>query len=277
MGRDTAACIGLAAALVAREDPDGVMVVAPADQLIHPAEKLAAALEAACDVAERTGRIVTFGIKPTSPSVVYGYVQRGERLFEARQRPVYAVARFHEKPKREAAEEFLRRGDCYWNSGMFVWSVSTILAAIQRYRPALHGAIARISAALGTPKAENIIADEYSKLEKISIDYAVLEKADNVVIIEADFEWDDVGSWLALERHCKPDGDGNVVAGTHVGVDTRRCILAGEPGHVIATIGLSDAIVIHTPDATLVCNKAQAPEIKTLVAQLKAKGLEKHL
>jgi mannose-1-phosphate guanylyltransferase len=277
LGRDTAACVGLAAALVAHKDPDGTMVIAPADHVIGPVERFVAALEAACEAAERTERIITMGIKPTGPSEVYGYVRRGEKLFEAGGRSVYAAAQFREKPDRALAEQLVKSGEWYWNSGVFVWRVGTILSALKRYHPALHSAISRVSAALGSENSEGVIQDEYAKLQKISIDHAVLEKADNVALIVADFEWDDVGSWLALERHFQADGDGNVVSGRHTGLDTQRCIVVGDEEHLVGTIGVSDLVIINTPDATLVCHKSKAAEIKALVAKLKEKGLAKYL
>ena len=277
MARDTAACIGLAAALVHKADPDGVMVVAPADHVIRPVSRFVAVLQAACDAAAAGDWLVTIGIKPTGPAEVYGYIRRGQKLRTARGRAVYRAAQFHEKPHRAVAEEFVRSGEWYWNSGLFVWRVGTILSALRRHKPDLFDAMMRIGAALGTKKSARVMQAQYSKLGRISIDYAVLEKADNVALIEADFEWDDVGSWLALERHFERDADGNVVAGMHEGVETRGCIVAGERGHLVATFGVSDLIVIHTPDATLVCHKTNAAQMKKLIETLGRKGKARFL
>ncbi len=277
MGRDTAACIGLGALLVRQRDPDAVMVVTTADHLIQAADQFRCNLEAAVEVAREPGVSVTFGIKPTEPATTYGYVQRGELRCEMAglDRPVrvYNVKEFREKPCRDLAQQYMDSGEFYWNSGMFVWRADTILGNLEAATPGLHRALATLEPKLGTPWQDAAIAEAYAGLDRVSIDYAVMESAANVCVIEATFDWDDLGSWLALERLHEQDADGNtLLADVHVGVDTHNCVLSSEPGHVLATVGVDDLVIVHTPDATLVCAKDRVDDIKKIVQELEAGG-----
>ena len=270
-GRDTAACIGLAALMVKRRDPEGVMAVLPADQTIKPVAKFLAEVDFAAERAARDEVLMTFGIRPAEPAVVYGYIHRAGMLLDSPFK-VYRVEAFKEKPDRATAQQFLDSGEYYWNSGMFVWRADTILHAIEQDMPQLHEGLGRIQPALGTPEEAKVIAREYEQLEKISIDYGVMEKAGNVEVIEAEFEWDDVGSWQAMERLHGRDERGNTALGKHCTVDTENCILVGDDDHLVATVGVRDIIVVHTEDATLVCRRDQAQKVKALVDELKEKG-----
>ena len=286
VGRDTAACIGLGALLVRKQDPDGVMVVITADHLIRAADQFRHDFQVAIELASEPGAMVTFGIKPTEPATVYGYVERGELLREcpgltaATPVRVYDVKQFREKPTRDVAQRYLESGRFYWNSGMFVWRADTILDNLRAATPQLHQALCALEPKLGTPEQAQAIADAYAGLDKISIDYAVMERAAKVRVVEATFDWDDVGSWLALERLHEADSDGNtVLAEQHVGIDTSRCVLSAESGHMLATIGVSDLVVVQTSDATLVCRRDRVDEIKKLVQALESGGpeLQRHL
>ncbi|MEW6357177.1 MAG: mannose-1-phosphate guanylyltransferase [Planctomycetota bacterium] len=277
MGRDSAACIGLAAVIARKNDPAAVLLMCPADHIIGPANRFMEIVKAAAEVVADLGQLGTFGIKPTHPATGYGYIHRGKRIESRGTVPVYRVEQFVEKPDVEKAKEFLNSGEYYWNSGLFVWTADAILRAIEKHMPPLHEALHRISPALGTSEQNDAIRREYELLPKISIDYGVMEKADNAIVFEADFEWDDVGSWLAIERLYDADESGNVVVGTHEAIKSKNCIVMTEPGHMVAAIGVSDLIIVHTADATLVCSKQDAAQVKELVETLRSKGLTKYL
>jgi mannose-1-phosphate guanylyltransferase len=277
-GRDTAACIGLGAALAARHDPDAVMLVMPADHVIEPAQEFRRAVMVAEQmVGEHPGALVTFGIRPTFAATGYGYIERGQELTTRQGVPVHRVGSFREKPHVELAETYVASGRHFWNSGIFIWRAATILNELRKNQPKLADAALRIAAAWETPRQDEVLATEYAGLDKISIDYAVMEKAAEVLVVEAPFVWDDVGSWLALERRQPQDAHENTVLANHLGIDTHHCVIAADPGKLIATLGVSDLIIIQDGDAILVAHREEEGNIKKIVEQLKARGLEKHL
>jgi mannose-1-phosphate guanylyltransferase len=277
-GRDTAACIGLGAALVARDDPDGVMLVMPADHVIEPAQEFRrAALVAEQLVKDNPAALVTFGIKPTFAATGYGYIERGAELAKRQGIAVHRVGSFREKPHIELAEQYAASGKHFWNSGIFVWSAATILNELRKNQPALAAAVERIAAAWETPRQQEVLTKEYAGLGRISIDYAVMEKAAEVLVVEAPFQWDDVGSWLAIERRHPQDAHDNTVLGTHLGIDTHHCVIAGDKDKLIATLGVSDLIIIQDGDAILVAHREEEGNIKKIVEELKKRGQEKYL
>lgn len=272
MGRDTAAAIGLAAMFLHWRDPDAAFAVLPADHFIDDALRFQNALAKALEAA-KSGALVTFGIKPRYAATCYGYLQRGERVGDA-----VRVRRFCEKPKPEVAAEFFRSGEYFWNGGIFVWQAGAILAEINRHLPELGAALREIEAALGTSRLPSVLSREYGKLKRVSIDYGVMEKAGQVLMIEPDFEWDDVGSWSAAADRRSKDASGNAVDGKVLAVDTKdSLVLSSDPDHLVGVLGLEGYVVVHTPDATLVCPKNRSEELKKLIEQIQAKGLDKHL
>ncbi len=278
-GRDTAPCIGLAAVLAHRLDEDATMVVMPADHAIKPRELFLRAIRGAADLAQDA--LITFGVKPTYPATGYGYIHRGKSVEAGSDLKVYALRQFKEKPDLETATRYLETGEFYWNSGIFVWKAKTILGKIERLMPGLFAGLNRIGEAAGTPEWESVLTDEYGRFEKISIDYGIMEKAlgdpgGRVLVIEVDYEWDDVGSWKAIERHVAADADGNVVAARHVGIDTTGCIVAGTD-RLIATIGVHNLIIVETEDALLICDKDRAEEVKKLVDRIGDRALDSFL
>jgi len=277
-GRDTAACIGLGAALCLRADPDAIMLVTPADHVIEPAQEFHRAVHAAEQmVLDHPNAIVTFGIRPTFAATGYGYIERAAELGQRQGVPVYRVGSFREKPHIELAEQYVASGKHSWNSGIFVWRAATILGQLRTNQPKLAAAVERIAAAWETPKCDEVLTKEYAALEKISIDYAVMEKAPEVLMVQAPFQWDDVGSWLALERRQPQDAHDNTVLAAHVGIDTRNCVIAADDGKLIATLGVSDLIIIQDGDAILVAHREEEGNIKKIVEELKKRGLEKYL
>jgi mannose-1-phosphate guanylyltransferase len=277
-GRDTAACIGLGAALIARQEPDAVMMVMPADHVIEPVQEFRRAAQAAEQLAqEHPSALVTFGIPPTYPAVGYGYIQRGALLTTRQGIAVYRVQKFEEKPPFDKAERFVASGQYFWNGGIFTWRVATILNALQERQPKLYTAVQRIAAAWSTPQREEVLRREYEGLGRISIDYAVMEHAREVLVVQAPFRWDDVGSWLALERMHPQDAEGNTILATHCGLQTRSCVIAADTGHLIATVGVENLLIIQDGDATLVADRRDEGAVKQMVELLKKKGMEKYL
>jgi mannose-1-phosphate guanylyltransferase len=266
-GRDTAACIGLGAALIARRDPDGVMIVTPADHVIEPLPEFARAIRAASLlVEENPTALVTFGIAPTFPATGYGYIHRGEAIGARQGVHTFRVAAFREKPAFDVAERYIATGEYFWNGGIFVWKAATILDELRHHKPALADGVERIAKAWPD---ESVIRNIYPTLEKISIDFAVMEHAKNVLVVQAPFQWDDVGSWLALERMHPQDADGNTVLANHCGVRTNNCVIAGDPGRLIATVGVSNLLIVQDGDATLVVDRKEEGNVKLIVEKLR--------
>jgi mannose-1-phosphate guanylyltransferase len=277
-GRDTAACIGLGAALIARQDPEATMLVMPADHVIEPVEEFRRAARVAEQMAlDHPRALITFGITPTYPATGYGYIHRGAEVDRRQGVPVYRVQAFREKPDADTAERFVAGGEYLWNGGIFVWRASTILDLLRQRQPSLEATVRKIAAAWGTPEGESVLQSGYEALEKISIDYAVMEHAPEVLVVQASFGWDDVGSWLALERMHPQDADGNTILGPHCGLKTKNCVISADPTHLIATVGVENLLIIQDGDATLVADRRDEGTVKQLVEILKKKGLEKYL
>ncbi|MDB5311895.1 MAG: mannose-phosphate guanylyltransferase [Gemmataceae bacterium] len=279
--RDTAPCIGLGAALIAREDPDATIVVMPADHVIEPAQEFRRAVHAAEQFAtDFPTSLLTFGIRPTYPSDGYGYIRFGEQMATRQGIPLSRVTEFKEKPDPDTAERYVASGEYYWNSGIFVWKPGAVLGELERRKPALHATVMRIAEAWGTPRGPDLFRSEYEKAEKISIDYAVMQeagKAGKVLVMHAPYQWDDVGSWLALERRNPQDKDRNTVQALHCGVKTSGCVIVSDSDHLIGTIGVNDLIIIQNGNSTLVATREKEAEVKKLVDEIKAKGLGRYL
>ncbi len=284
--RDTAPCVGLAAVRVLREDPQATMALMPSDQVIAPEETFQDAIQFASElVEENPNRLVTFGIRPGYAAETFGYIERGERLEVAAAGSrdhapgVYRVRRFHEKPDAKTAQEYLEADGFYWNSGIFLWKAQTILDALARHEPGLHAHLERIAEAVGSPDFQEVLAREFEAIRGVSIDYAVMERAEEVVVVEAPFDWDDVGNWRALERLHRPDESGSVVvARRHLGIDTAGAIVqCDDPNHVVVTVGVRDLIVVVTPDATLVAHKEKEELLRQVTKELAARDWKEHL
>lgn len=284
--RDTAPCIGLAALLVARHDPTATMAVMPSDHVITPAASFRAAIrqaEALVDAAP--GRLVTFGIRPTYPAEGFGYIQAGEAIpqpdvagdGERTTAPVHRVARFKEKPPASVAREYLAAGNYLWNAGIFVWRAATIVESLEREQPECLGHLRRIADAWDTPRRDEVFAREFAAIKGISIDYAVLERAPDVAVIEAPFGWDDLGGWSAVARQRGTDAEGNTLVGRHLGIDTTHSIVHSDGDHLVVTLGLDRVLVVHTPDATLVASREHEEGVKKVVAELEKRGWADYL
>ncbi|MGE3314304.1 MAG: mannose-1-phosphate guanylyltransferase [Planctomycetaceae bacterium] len=276
--RNTAPCIGLAAIHLLHQDPDAVMLVMPADHVIGPVESFHASVGAAVAIVRKNPEsLVLFGVKPTHPATGYGYMERGAAIDGLTDAVAYKVEKFREKPDRKTAEGYLADGRFYWNCGIFVWRAQTILDRIGKYEPEMHSHLEALSQSIGKPDYDAVLQREFPLMKSISIDFAVLEKAADVAVLEAGFDWDDVGSWESLTRLIGTDTDGNTVDGQHCGVETRGCIVRSPKGHLIATVGLEDCIVVNTPDATLVARKNDEAGIRKLVERLQELGYDAFL
>jgi len=291
--RNTAPCIGLAALRVSRHDPQAIMAVMPADHVIRAEDEFRrAVLQAEQLVREQPGRIITFGIRPTYPAESFGYIERGEQLTGKdsgapvcdpqtpvcnTQAPVYRVEQFREKPNAQLAQQYVDSGRFYWNSGIFVWRAQTILDALSKFQPEMYEHLQRIVDAVDTPQFGDVLQCEFSAIKGVSIDYAVMEHAEDVVVVEAPFDWDDLGSWQSLARLRGTDQRGNTIIAKHLGIDTSGTIIRCGDDHLVVTVGMKDCIIVHTPDATLVANKADEESIRQIVELLSQQGLDEYL
>ncbi len=275
MGRDTLNAVGLGAAVIGHRDPDAVIGVFTADHIIQPIKRFQRIVARGFELAEsQPNTLVTFGIQPTHAATGYGYLQLADPIKGSHGR---VVAKFMEKPKTPAAKRYLRAGpDRYlWNSGMFVWRAATLMDCIKRYHPKNHAGLTRIADAWHTKRRNAVLAEVYPKLKKISVDYAVMEPASKdpavqVAAVPMDVKWLDVGSWPAFAQTCKQDKNQNALAaGRYVAIDTHNTLIASsDPDHLITTVGCEGLLIVHTPDATLICRADQAEEIKALHKQL---------
>ncbi len=266
--RDTAAAIALGTSWVAVRDHAAIMVVLPADHVIKNRAAFQETVTLAADAAQETSELVTIGIKPTWACPGFGYVEQGKPV-HLRNRPdndaIHHVVRFREKPNPDLAESFLRRGNYRWNAGMFVWSVPTVLREFNRHAPELADFISQ----LRTPgNFETVLRERFTKLPRISFDYAIMEKADRVLVVEASFDWDDIGSWHAVANYFAKDKRGNAANRDITTIDSSNNIVFEENGTAIALVGVHDLIVVRTPDALLVCHRHEAERIKDLFGKL---------
>lgn len=268
VGRNTALAIGLAAVHLQKTDPDAVMVVLSADHLIRPAEKLLRILEDGCAIAAVEDRLITIGIVPTRPETGYGYIKFGELHKSDRASTIYKVASFAEKPKAAVAQEYYFSRKYLWNSGMFIWSARSILKAISTCRPDIGELLETYSKAIGTPSEQTARDTLYNIAPSISIDYAVLEKADNVLVMKADILWDDIGSWNSLDRFKERDSENNVHVGKTLAQSTFETTIYNDSDGIVVCLGLSDLVVVRSGDVTFVVHKTRTGEIKDLLAKL---------
>lgn len=276
VGRNTAPCLLLAALHVERQG-DPVMVVVPSDHVIQQKDRFVSILKAAGDVAAASDVVVTIGITPSSsPETGYGYIQAGPLLAAAGGERIYKVIRFVEKPDRISAGKYLAEGNYYWNSGMFVWRPSVLLSAVQEHLPGISKTLPQMRRAVIDNNRELLNAC-YHDMPNTSIDYGVMEKAKNVLVIPGDFGWDDVGSWTALERISPGDADGNVlVQGECLNIDSKDCIIEAH-SKLIATVGVKNLVIVESEDAILICAKERAQDVKLVVNQLRYTGKDHYV
>jgi mannose-1-phosphate guanylyltransferase len=278
IGRDTCAAVTLGAALVGARSTTGVMAVLPADHVIPEEKKFQQVLADAFDLASRGQAIVTIGIKPTEPATGYGYIHTGPELptptgAKKTKTTFFKAERFVEKPNYDTALGYLQSGQYRWNAGMFIWSFVTVTEGLQKHQPEMYAACQRwFKVAGNSAKLAKVLAKEYPEIKKISIDYALMEHAQNVVVADGAFEWDDLGAWNALSRHLKADPEGNCAVADFIHVDAARNIIydarSKDRRTPIAVVGLRDSILVQTDDAVLLAHKSQAQKVKELVKKM---------
>lgn len=283
LARNTAAAIGLGAILIKREDPQAVMVCLPADHVIEKKTRFRQSLSLAASVARQENSLVTIGVRPTYSATGYGYIKVTSRQLpvvrkKQKNKEIFHVERFVEKPKKEDAERFLKNGEYFWNSGIFIWKASVILETMREYLPQMYKGLMKIEASLGKKEEKQIIEEVYQNLKSISIDYGVMEMARNVFLIKGDFGWTDLGSWRAYWEFHKKNERGNVCQGKCVSIDTSNSLIIGDKKRLTAVFGLSNIIIVQTEDAVLVCPKNRTQDVKMLVKEIgRRRGMKKFL
>lgn len=273
--RNTAGAIALVSALVEKKNPGSVLVVLPCDQYIGDKKEFVRVLKTAIKTAAAKDKTVTIGIKPDYPATGYGYINVGNKLKICAEE-VFAVEGFKEKPDKKTAEKYFQSGKFLWNAGIFIFRSSRMLSSFKEYAPGIYNSITKI---VNSSSVEKSLNSMYPKIESISIDYAIMEKTKDILCVEGNFEWCDVGSWESLEYIFKKDDNGNIIkAGNFAGLDVKNCIVLGEKDKVIGAVGVEGLIIVQTKDAILVCSKQRAQDVRRLVEILKgSKKTEKFL
>lgn len=277
-GRNTCLAIGLAAIHLTKKEPKAVMVVLPADHMIVPPAKLINILKVGTKIAADEEKLITIGIIPTRAETGYGYIEMGSEQWEVEGVTVCKVSAFKEKPRAVVAQQYYYDRKHLWNSGMFIWSAGAFLKSLKTCQPEMHDLLSIYAQKIGSPEENEARQALYKEAESISVDYAVLEQADNVLTLKGDFVWDDVGSWLSIQRFLDASKDGNVTVGRTVQVDTYESTIYNDGTGVIATLGVSDMVIAKAGDAVLVAHKTKLDRIKELLALMAAdENLKKYL
>lgn len=269
--RNTAACIGFAAIELMKRCGDGVMVIVPSDSYIRDNAEYARVLNTAVGYAEATGKLVTVGTTPTFPATGYGYIECGES-----DEAVKPVIRFVEKPDLQHANEYLKKGDYVWNSGVFIWKASVILQKYKELLPDVYDALLKITDAIGTEREESVLDEVYPQIRSVSVDFGILERTGDILVVPGEFGWCDVGSLDMMGALHERDENGNVVVGDAVQIESKDTIVYSKK-KLIVTVGLENIIVVDTPDVTLVCPKERAQDVKKIVEELRKRGREEVL
>ena len=253
------------------------MLVMPADHIVETADEFQQAIGAALESVDRDPeRLVTFGIVPTYPAQVFGYIQRGAAGSD-QARGIYEVKRFREKPDAETAKKFLESGDFYWNAGIFVWKAATILAALEQFEPEMAAHLSAIADTIDTADFSTTLDREFQLIAGKSIDFAVMERHPKVTVIEAPFRWDDLGNWTALARLVGQDEQGNTIVGKNLTIDSRNSIIRSDDRHLVVALGVENCIIVHTPDATLIARRDDEEGVRRVVEELKLRGWDEYL
>lgn len=264
--RNTAPAIGLAAWEIMRRDPDGIMIVLPSDHVIAKPAAFREALSTACQVASSDGRSVVLGLKPSQPETGFGYIQLGKKEGSGNGPAVFSVLRFTEKPPLAVAQRYVRSGRYLWNGGMFIWKASTLLNNLKRFQPKMSAALALIAQSGGI-RSQKTLKRRYPRLENVSVDYALMERIDNVHAVAADIGWSDVGSWAAAYELIPKNGDGNVCPPSGIMLNSRRNLIIS-PGKFVAAVGIDDLVIVDTGDALLVASRSQSQDVGSIVKEL---------
>jgi mannose-1-phosphate guanylyltransferase len=275
-GKNTLPCIGLAALFIQKIDQDGIIVVSPSDHLVENQPLFRETIQTACRVADEYNGIVTIGISPTFPSTGYGYIRTEAEIDPYSEIKAFKVKHFVEKPDIETARQYCSTGEYYWNSGIFVVKCSVLWDAIRKYTPDIFNSLTEIGKYIGTPQYNTILSRIYNAIDGISIDYAIMENADNVYLVKGDFVWNDLGGWEQVYELTEKDEFKNATVGEVLLEDTENSYVYSQNG-IIALMGVKDMLVVQDGNATLICKKDRSEEIKKIVEQLKMKGLFKYI
>jgi len=274
-GKNTAPCICLAAAKIIKQDPEAVMAVLPADHYMGDNNGFCDCISEAARVAVESSALVTIGISPDRPETGYGYIEFDQNSLSP-VKNAFNVISYHEKPDIDKAEYYLSRGNYLWNSGMFVWKAETILENIESLLPDIYKNIMSASAYFDKPEFDSALKKAYEKIESISIDYGVLEKAASVLTLKGDFGWNDIGSWSAIHDISKKDPNGNVFVGDIISIDSED-VLVYNKNKLTAIVGMKDVVVVETDDALLICSKDKVQDVRKVVDVLEKRGDQKYL
>lgn len=276
-GRGTAPSVALAAAVISKKCGDEVMGVFAADHFIENPELLIEAVEKAEYFLNRNPNyLVTFGIKPTAPETGYGYIEQGGMLEQLGKIKIHSAKRFVEKPNYDLAKKYLKSGKFFWNSGMFLWKTSTIIDKFGKYAPDIYERLVNISKSVGTKKYEVVLNKEFSQMDKIAVEYAIMENEPDVLVIPLKLKWSDVGSWTSLKNALTLNGKENFVKGEHINFDSENLLVYGG-NKLIATIGVKNLVIVDTDDAILICNRKKAQLVSDVVKKLEETGQIQHL
>lgn len=273
VGRNTAPCIGLGAVHAASKYEDAIMMVLPSDHLIKMTDVFADTLSQACNIAEEGTNLVTIGIQPNYPETGYGYIKMDKSITN---NSAFGVECFVEKPDIEKAKAYVASGSYAWNSGMFIWKISSILTNMQKFLPNMYAGLKDIQSAIDTDAQEEKLFSVFPSLESISIDYGIMEKASDIYVIPGSFGWDDVGSWLAIERVKGCDSQQNTLSGNVTAIDTSNCIIEAKD-KLIATVGIKNLVVVDADDALLIADKDSTGNIKKILETLREQKADKYL
>jgi len=276
VGKNTAACIGLAAVYISQKEPEAVMIVSPADHLVKKENQFRKVIQAAAQLAKENDALVTIGVKPTRPSTGYGYIQINGEKRTIHQVDTFRIKTFAEKPNFETAQRFLESGDFYWNSGIFVFKSSVILKAIEEFLPDLFDTLTEIKQSMGQDDFSDVLDRAYHQIRSISIDYGVMEQAKNVFMVKGEFEWNDLGSWDQVYKLSPQDDKGNTALGNIILVDTKNSYISADSG-VVAILGMEDVVVVRDGDAVLVCKRNRSEDVRNIVDRLKREKLKAYL
>jgi len=267
--RNTAPCILFAAMHIFEKHGDGVLCIFPSDHYITDKERFLSLLEEAVNIADESGKVITIGIKPSFPATGYGYIKRENDLLYNN---AYRLDRFVEKPNLDKAKQYYNSGDYYWNSGIFIWKISQIIKDYERFLPRIYRRFKSLEGKFCSPEAQALIDELYPALDSISVDYGILERIDEAIVMPGDIGWNDVGSWDALGAVFPADEKGNIIKADHIGTDTKECIIYGNGNKLIATVGIFNTVIVDTDDAMLICSKDRTQDVRSIVDALKENG-----
>lgn len=274
-GKNTAPCIGLGTLIIQQNDPEGIIVVSPGDHQIKGEKLFKKTIDAAVNIAENRDCFVTIGITPNRPATGYGYIQIDGDIGSVNDISAYSVRTFAEKPNYNTAKRFIKSGDFFWNSGIFIFKASVFIKAVEEYLPDLYDGLMLLKKSLADGNFNKKLNNVYRRIKSISIDYGIMEKADNVCLVKGDFDWNDLGSWEQIYELSKKNKNGNAVSGEVILHDVSNSFISSD--EFVAVIGLDDIVVVQDNGATIICKRERSEEIKDIVDKLKRRNLKKYL